>query len=1290
MSITILDNRDKLELKELIAEVGMPENSEPFKQLVTDKDGNAVWEERLAYEIPASEIIWEYATEMPESSTHIGEGITESFAKDLIVGETYRVKVNNDEYSYVAYLDESGLFKAIGTQDDIVRIMQYIDHPELYGYIDLQCEPGAVTISVIANSGVGYKTIDSKWLPEGIGYETDILSETELTMSEEMGGGLLLTPLNSKLVTGDTYTVIYNGTEYRCVTKEFSEGSETVQILGNFDLMMGTGDTGEPFVFSTVTDEMVAEMGRHGMCYALDGAESITLAIHGGVHKIDPKYLPEGIGYEIEGGGEVLAESSLTFVEGEGFFIITIPFTQPIVTGKTYNVIYNGTTYQSTALEINGEVGLGNTGALTGSGDTGEPFVIAYAPPEAAAEAGFYGVCMPLDGAESITLAINGEGKTIHKIDPKYLPEGIGYEIEGTIVEVWPKDSTVANDMNGSYITVPVINNLEVGKEYTVIINDNKYITTAYSITENGQTATAIGAMPPTDETPFIIILLPEPGEVMLQYDGASDEVITAYGKGYITNASGFGPAVGTIQVYTGEEGTIHKIDPKFLPEGIGYEINEGGEEILPTSSCVEDGAYYNISGPYLGFGFDETYVFTYNGKDYTLTTRLYNENIRWTVVGKFNEDDGFEENVPFGIIFAEKENWEKTGVSLSIIPYPQDSEDIPMTLAIRREGNHSVHKIDPKYLPEGIGYEIEGGAGKVILPECSPEYSEEEGIFAIVDPLAEPLMAGETYVVNWNGTEYICTAQIITSHGISFLALGDIYTLTDGELGTAPTGEPFTITDYSVITEGQINLAIGAIDGSTTLTISISKGGGSKIHKIDPKYLPEGIGYEINNTTEILPTTTLSLEEDADATVNATTASITQQFVITTGETYIVNWDGTTCECIAEDGTWSGLSTVELRYDNDDIAFRIAALVPPQELNGEMIYGILWDRNDSTSVTISISHGENTIHKIDPKFLPDNIGGGLPEGAEPYKQLVTDGEGNAMWEDRLTYEFTRVILPETTITQDNSYGIFTPFTNFPVADETYMVVYDGKEYVCKAQAVDSEMVVLGNSAETPFMLNLFVDMFAVNSMGLNLYGIAMSTEGKISFSLSVIQKVSHKVDPKFLPDGIGYKIPDTIITAMDRCECDANQERQWFTKGLLEEDLVAGAEYTVLLDEVEYKTVCKTTDAENAPFVLGNPAMFGGEDTGEHFTLYGSGKTGDLMWFGAYAATVVKISRTVYGEKKMVDPELVPTDAIVQAVLAALGLPVPTAADAGKILRVNAEGKYELVSLPNAEEATF
>ena len=996
---------------------------EPFKQLVTDKDGKAVWEERLAYEIPASETIWEYTTEMPEGSGGIGEGITEPFAKDLIVGETYRVKVNNDEYSYVAYLDESGLFKAIGTQDDIVRIMQYIDHPELYGYIDLECEPGAVTISVAANSGVSYKTVDPKWLPEGIGYETDVLPEIELTMSEEMGGGLVLTPFDSKLVAGDTYTVVYNGAEYRCVAKEFSEGGETAQILGNFDLMTGTGDTGEPFVFIPTPDAMVAEMGCYGVCYALDGAEAITLAISGGVHKIDPKYLPEGIGYETESTLTTYLEKSTCIFDEELHDMVTVnTLLLDLHGGQTYNVIYNEELFQCTAIDAENVIAFGNPNLH--SDDSGLPFLLMS---EGIKGSNFLIYSRSGYSPKTIEITLGEEG-TIHKIDPKFLPEGIGYEIEGTFVEVWPKNSTIASDMNGSYITVPAINNLEVGKEYTVIINDNKYITTAYSMTENGQTATAIGAMPPTDETPFIIVLWPEPDEVMLQYDGASDEVVTAYGKGYIMDVSDFGPAVGTIQVYTGEEGTIHKIDPKFLPEGIGYEINEGGEEILPTSSCVADGAYYNVSGPYLGFGFDETYVFTYNGKDYTLTTRLYNENIRWTVVGKFNEDDGFEENVPFGIIFAEKENWEKTGVSLSIIPYPQNSEDIPMTLAIRREGNHSIHKIDPKYLPEGIGY---GDPNEVILPETELEAIDEDGdglddLYVYTSPLGVTLVAGETYVVNYNGTEYESTAvsfgEMMPFPGV--VGLGNIDILME----TGDNGLPFAVMVIpdAVMAETNFSIMGAPLDGATSVMLSIAKG--STIHKIDPKYLgeiqednsykqlvtdkdgntvwEEKLAYEDPDTViEFLPETILTIDSGSTDALNFITKPFTAPLVA--GEKYDVNWNGVNYECIAIET--SGAIRVG-KYDDSTEPFLIDYVLEPEEITGSnatiMLYGVVAAYDGSEIVNVSITQKKSgTIHKIDPKYIDIDInsivtqvaaalGLPVPTAADAGKILRVNAEG--------------------------------------------------------------------------------------------------------------------------------------------------------------------------------------------------------------------------------------------------------------------------------------------------------
>lgn len=71
--------------------------------------------------------------------------------------------------------------------------------------------------------------------------------------------------------------------------------------------------------------------------------------------------------------------------------------------------------------------------------------------------------------------------------------------------------------------------------------------------------------------------------------------------------------------------------------------------------------------------------------------------------------------------------------------------------------------------------------------------------------------------------------------------------------------------------------------------------------------------------------------------------------------------------------------------------------------------------------------------------------------------------------------------------------------------------------------------------------------------------------------------------------------------------------------------------------------------------------------------------------WFSGdvYVGSISGTNRDE-GSKKLA------TEDFVTAALTALGLPVPTADDAGKILRVNAEGKYELTVIPNAEEATF
>ena len=72
-----------------------------------------------------------------------------------------------------------------------------------------------------------------------------------------------------------------------------------------------------------------------------------------------------------------------------------------------------------------------------------------------------------------------------------------------------------------------------------------------------------------------------------------------------------------------------------------------------------------------------------------------------------------------------------------------------------------------------------------------------------------------------------------------------------------------------------------------------------------------------------------------------------------------------------------------------------------------------------------------------------DASGGGLPEGATAYQQLVTDGEGNTKWEDRLCYSYQG---EEYTSVLDTSQ-----FTHAYTIGQNSGFSYNGQSYIIAA-----------------------------------------------------------------------------------------------------------------------------------------------------------------------------------------------------------------------------------------------
>ena len=112
------------------------------------------------------------------------------------------------------------------------------------------------------------------------------------------------------------------------------------------------------------------------------------------------------------------------------------------------------------------------------------------------------------------------------------------------------------------------------------------------------------------------------------------------------------------------------------------------------------------------------------------------------------------------------------------------------------------------------------------ILPETQMVYYEDAGVFGV--EFAHTFIEGNTYIVNWNGTEYTCVAFAYDEDGdgvTDAVVVGNL-----AVFGGENNGAPFLLATK----EGM--LAAMALDGSTEVTLSIVL---RNLQTLDTKYIP-------------------------------------------------------------------------------------------------------------------------------------------------------------------------------------------------------------------------------------------------------------------------------------------------------------------------------------------------------------------------------------------------------------------------------------------------------------------
>lgn len=499
---------------------------------------------------------------------------------------------------------------------------------------------------------------------------------------------------------------------------------------------------------------------------------------------------------EYETVAELLAETEVTgaeSTESDGFYLYTFDINPFTGNEEEVTVTFDGIKYVCNKIVSTDDIfGFGNVSfSGTSDDDTGEPFfVIANMSQNACV--------MVLHDLNPHTISISEVNVNIKAIDPKYLPEGYPYE-EVTAIEF---------DAFGEH-NIP----LALGQVWEVSYDAHgtrKYDTHEVQVSDDG--TLYLSDLTLTSDTPYYI--------TATGYD---------YNSGWyrmmdITNV------VVTCVSGTVTETIIHPMDEKFLPSSAtaqsDWSVNDENDPAYVKNrthydsreivSTILEGASADL--PEASYELNKEYKIQFGDTEYTCEIQsFYLSPVAcdmYYLGGNHWGGDGYSE-YPFSIVIGKStESIENIAATINVPEAPAS----PITVSILLGGE--LKHLDPKYIKD------------MYHEESSELFSIENAEFVNGEYFCETpfvITDGNTYIVNWDGTEYTCAAY--TFGGLPVIG----NTLLFGGTGN---GEPFFIVYDNEANVNFIAALNDSIDGSTTThTVSVIE---NVVHTIDHKYIKD------------------------------------------------------------------------------------------------------------------------------------------------------------------------------------------------------------------------------------------------------------------------------------------------------------------------------------------------------------------------------------------------------------------------------------------------------------------
>ena len=275
------------------------------------------------------------------------------------------------------------------------------------------------------------------------------------------------------------------------------------------------------------------------------------------------------------------------------------------------------------------------------------------------------------------------------------------------------------------------------------------------------------------------------------------------------------------------------------------------------------------------------------------------------------------------------------------------------------------------------------------ILPEITGTTSEQYDN-GIPLPIGLELLEDEEYTVKWNGDEYKCVCYAEELKDVKILILGDVYTISGGEVGKEATGEPFVFIIYPE--EYQTIIGFSGLctpipyGVNETVTFSIT-GYNKKFRKLPEECLPDSIKDLLNGELPNIKVDKELSEESENPVQNKVVAAAVNKLSKEIDDLKQNGTGGTGATANDKNGfsTFMQNTDIDYAYDNATGAYYTVIRVYRDKLDGTKQYPFVLYPNDG------VGKSTKQLNLIDGWYLAIN-GGIFTSSTSPDGIVIENG----------------------------------------------------------------------------------------------------------------------------------------------------------------------------------------------------------------------------------------------------------------------------------------------------------